>query len=452
MLDLLRLPGIAPYDIDQIDGEIIIKAKTKDDEKPMCPECGGSLYKHGRRTNVFADTPMEMMPVKVEIDRQRYRCGECRKVVIPDLDFLDEKRLATKRLVNAIMDQCLSKTFTDMSEQTGMAINTIKAIAKDLTDIIDKRIQFATPTIMGIDEVNLAGGMRCVITNLGTHTLYDMLEKRTQDALIPYFAQMPDKDKVEWVCTDMWRPFKKSFAPAFPNATLIIDKFHVVKMASEALDTERKKFQKDLDKDARVFVKKSLRWLILRRPADLSDKEAYALSIIKEKLPELGVAYDLKEAFYRIYDEPDKESAQAAFEAWANVVPKEMKDFVKAAKTVNNHFQDIFAYWDSPQPITNGYTEARNGVIKVTSRIGRGYSFDVIRAKVLYAKLARQVGAKVLTEQLQVDDVPGGAFEMISMARTFTPNRTSARVRRRVVEFGPHIPTLAKMAEDGMFE
>ncbi|VDA76627.1 Putative transposase (identified by ISEscan HMM) [Klebsiella pneumoniae] len=76
---------------------------------------------------------------------------------------------------------------------------------------------------MGIDEVNLAGGYRCVITNLATNNVFDMLEHRTQEHLKPFFKDLPDADKVEWVCTDMWRPFKRSFAQHSPNAKLVID-------------------------------------------------------------------------------------------------------------------------------------------------------------------------------------------------------------------------------------
>ncbi|MDW5792950.1 transposase, partial [Klebsiella pneumoniae] len=88
-----------------------------------------------------------------------------------------------------------------------------------------------------------------------------------------------------------------------------------------------------------------------------------------------------------IYDEPDKQSAQNAFEAWENSLPPYgMEPFKKLVKTVHNHYDDIFAYWDAPFSITNGYTEGLNGLIKMSNRLGRGYSYDIIRAKTLYSK------------------------------------------------------------------
>lgn len=424
MLDLLNLPGIAPVDLRAGNKSIIVVANVVESDLPQCPECAKPMYRHGRRTNEFADTPMQMQPVRLEISRPRYRCTSCGTMITPELTFLDEKRRATKRLVDAIRERCLGMTFHSLAEQTGLAVNTIKSIAQDLIEDLERTVRYETPVIMGIDEVNLAGGMRCVITNLATNNAFEMLEFRTQEHLKPFFKNLPDKEKVEWVCTDMWRPFKRSFSKYLPNARLVIDKFHVVAMASEALETERKKYQATLDRAERIKVKKSIRWLTLKRPQNLSPAEVEALAVVRDVIPDLAIAYDFKEAFYRIYDDPNKGSAMRAFEAWENSLPDgELNDFHALAKTVHNHYEDIFAYWDSPSRITNAYTEGLNGLTKVANRMGRGYSYEIIRAKMLYAKYARKVGSGV---------------------------RIAAKTgSSETVEYGPHIPTLVEIAESG---
>lgn len=428
MLDILCLPGIRPVDLRTQSKGITIVADVEDGDLPECSDCGTQMYRHGKRKNTFADTPMQMQPTRLEITRPRYRCATCGKTLTPELPFLDENRRATKRLVDAIRERCLGMTFNSLAHQTGLAVNTIKNIANDLIEELEQTVRYETPVIMGIDEVNLAGDYRCIITNLATNNVFQMLERRTQAYLKPFFAALPDRDKVEWVCTDMWRPFKESFGPYLPNARLVIDKFHVVRMASEAVDIERKIYQTDLAKDDRIQMKKSLRWLMLRRPDDLKPSEKRTLEEIRLNIPDLAEAYDLKEAFYRIYDEPDKESATNAFENWTEVLPtKGYKGFHKLAKTVMNHYEDIFAYWDAPTRITNSYTESLNGVVKVANRMGRGYSYEIIRAKTLYAKHARKVGSGV-RPRIHQDGQDG-----ISQA----------------VEYGPHIPTLVDMVESG---
>lgn len=434
MFDLLNLPGVKPVDLHYGNRVITVVAEVLEGPVPSCQECGGPLHRHGHRTNIFADTPMQMQPVRLEISRPRYRCIACSKISTPDLLFMDERRRATKRLVDAVRQRCLGMTFHALAEQTGVAVNTIKNIAHDLIADLERTVRYETPVIMGIDELMLAGDYRCVITNLATNNVFEMLEFRTQDHMMPFFEKLPDREKVEWICTDMWRPFKRSFSPYLPNAKLVIDKFHVVKMASEALDDERKKYQSKLSKNERVHIKKSIRWLTLKRPGNLSPAEKTALEVVRQTIPELGVAYDFKEMFFRIYDDPIKESAKRAFEAWENSLPeKELEKFHLLAKTVHNHYEDIFAYWDSPNQITNAYTECLNGLIKMANRIGRGYSYEIIRAKTLYAKEARKVGSGIRL-------LPGAESQVPTQSVSET------------VEYGPHIPTLIDLAEDGKFD
>jgi transposase len=430
MLDLLNLPGVRPVDLQSSQGVITIVAEVLETSLPACPECGKPLYRHGHRKIAFADTPQQMQPVRLEIDRPRYRCDACRKTLTLDLPFLDERRRATRRLVDAIRERCLGTTFRGLAEQTGLAVNTIKNIAQDLIEELEKTVRYETPVIMGIDELNLAGGYRCIITNLATNSVFNMLEERTKAYMKPFFRDLPDREKVEWVCTDIWPPFKESYGPYLPNARLVIDKFHVVRMASDALEEERKKHQATLDRNERLKMKKSIRWLTLKRPSSLAPQEQEALKLVRTGIPVLAEAYDFKEAFYGIYDEPDKVSAMRAFEAWESTLPGErFPKFHALARAVNNNYEDIFAYWDTPTRLTSAYPEGLNGLVKVADRMGRGYGYEIIRAKTLYAKHARKVGSMPR---------PG---EGVTSVRTTTPQSQ--------IEYGPHIPTLIELSDAG---
>jgi transposase len=132
MLDLLNLPGVRPVDLQSSQGVITITAEVIEATPPACPECSKPLYRHGHRRIEFADTPQQMQPVRLVIDRPRYRCESCGKTMTLDLPFLDERRRATQRLVGAIRERCLGMTFRGLAEQTGLAVNTIKNIAQDI--------------------------------------------------------------------------------------------------------------------------------------------------------------------------------------------------------------------------------------------------------------------------------------------------------------------------------
>ena len=434
MIDILQLVGVQPIDYRNEDGCIMITVQPSGEHLETCPECGGRLYKHGQRINHFADTPLQMQAVKIEVVRTRYRCSGCKSMITPQLSFLDEKRRATHRLIQQVRKRCLDRTFTQLAEDTGVVVNTIKNITLDFVEELERDIKFETPTIMGIDELKLMGTYRCVITNLAMNSLYDMLPERTQDTLIPYFAKLPDAEKVEWICSDMWRPFKKSFRLHLPNAKLVIDKFHVVRMASEALDTERKTLQSSLDRDARLNMKKHLRWILLRRPNSLTEDQQRILGNLEKWHPEFKEAYDLKEQFYNIYEATTKDDAIQRFHEWESSIPKYLKSFRDVAKTVNNHFEDIFTYWDAPIRITNAYTEGHNGITRVANRMGRGYTFEVLRAKMLYNKVARSI-TTLKTPSSSLKSTEG--YEGLTAFPTKQENNK--------LEYGAYIPTLVEL-------
>lgn len=105
------------------------------------------------------------------------------------------------------------------------------------------------------------------------------------------------------------------------------------------------------------------------------------------QFPVLGIAYKLKEDFYAIWEQPTKINsveAKALYDAWAKQIhPDVAEHFLSILTAFDNWGNEIFAYFDSP--ITNAYTESLNSLIRVVDRMGRGYSFDVLRAKILYS-------------------------------------------------------------------
>lgn len=226
----------------------------------------------------------------------------------------------------------------------------------------------------------------------GERTIFDMVPGRKQTDLDSYFSSMEGLDRVQWVCSDMYRPFWRSVAKYAPNATWVIDHLHVVKGANEALDTVRKGLQGSLDKKGRLELKKNLVNALRKHTQSLNAYEASALRELRggDSYTTLMTAYDLEEDFFDIYDEnpASREGAEAAFDAWSASIPKDkaFEPFRALARTVENRRECIFNYWDCPSRISNGYTECANRLINETDMKGRGYSFETLRTRMLYRR------------------------------------------------------------------
>jgi len=128
------------------------------------------------------------------------------------------------------------------------------------------------------------------------------------------------------------------------------------------------------------------RFVLLKRERTLNDQERLNLDGWTKNYPALGEAYRLKEAFYAIYEDSDSsESALRRYEAWSKDVSSEIRpyfhDLIRAFTNWQPFILNYFEY-----PVTNAYTESLHSLIRVMNRLGRGYSFEALRAKILFTE------------------------------------------------------------------
>jgi len=301
---------------------------------------------------------------------------------LPDMDIT---RMMTKRLVNYIEVESLKRTHVSIAAEVGVDEKTVRNIFRDHIQYLEVQYEFETPEWMGMDEVKLMGRPRCIITNLKERTVVDLLKGRSKKTVISYLSRLQDREQVQYVCIDMWKPYRDAVRGVLPQAVIVIDKFHVVRMANAVLDTVRRDLREGLTPKQRRTLKRD-RYILLRRGADLKPEDRLILEVWTDRFPDLGTAYRLKESFFEIYNvATNSEDAQLRYRDWKTQIPDELQPaFKEMLRTMHNWSSEIFAYFDAPSQITNGYTEAMNGVAKLTNHTGRGYSFDALRAKILY--------------------------------------------------------------------
>lgn len=354
---------------------------------PACPLCGTitQLRPYGVREQRFMDLPTHAKRVGILVGRRRFKCPACGRIAIEPLADMDEEHRMTKRLVAHVQSESLRITFAEVARQCGLDEKTVRDIFKAHTVQLAKTHKFVTPAVLGIDELHLLNKPRCVLTNVEYRTVIDLLEKRDQKTVQAYLSKIEDGHKIEIVTMDMWRPYRLAVQATLPNAVVVVDKFHIVRMANQALDKVRKDLRESLTDKKRRTLKKD-RFILLHRKRDLDDQDLFILDTWTKNFPELGQAYELKEEFFNIWDEEaDKQAAWARYTEWKKAIPAEIAGQFKDITTAVDNWQEpIFNYFDTG--MTNAYTEALNGVIKVANRNGRGYSFDAIRAKVLYSE------------------------------------------------------------------
>jgi transposase len=411
-----------------------------------CPACGESLYRHGSQRQTYLDTPMHGKRVLIELDRKRYRCKSCGKTLFEPLAVMDSKRLATTRLVQHIERHCLRKTFAELSREVGVDDKTIRHIFDDYVSSLKENVVFETPEILGIDELKIIGQYRCMLTNVEKLALFDMLPTRNKADLIAYFKTMPSKEKVKVLTMDLWNVYRQVAQDQFPGRMIVADRFHVVRMANDSIERVRKAIRKELETKARLKLKDD-RFVLLSRKHNLDEKGLEKLAAWSEQYPALGAAYEVKERFHDIYRHTSKADAMRAAEEWEASIPSNVSGaFREVRGALRSWWTEIFNHYDCP--VSNAYTESINNLAKGMNRMGRGYSFDVIRARLLFDDDARADTRTTIRKKPRkaTPSIPPTGMGRVVPSYDHLFDLDSEET---VIEYGPYIPTLVRKLEAG---
>lgn len=354
------------------------------DRCPHCPESlfAGKVYRHGTMEQEVMDLPSHGKRVGIALTRVRLRCQDCKKTFLQPVPDVDERGTMTVRLVRYIEEQSLKKTFTAVADEVGLVVNTVRNVFMSHVEHLDSTTIFETPARLGIDEVFLLKKPRAVFTNLEQRTMIGMLPDRLKRSVTRHLHTLAG-DRVKVVAIDMCRSYKEAVKEVLPNAALVVDKFHVVRMANRCLEDVRKSFREGLEsRDRRKLMHD--RFVLLKRNRDLDDTQRRTLAEWQERFPKLTTAYKVKEDFFDLWDAKNRFLAAEAFRAWEYGITD--TDMLRAYQPLltawRNWEQEILAYFEHRE--TNAVTEALNGIARRIERDGRGYSFEVMRAKMLF--------------------------------------------------------------------
>ena len=168
------------------------------------------------------------------------------------------------------------------------------------------------------------------------------------------------------VCIDMSPGFIKGVGDSLPNASITFDKFHAVKIVNEAVDQVRRAEQK------RQFVLRGTRYLWLRNPDNLSERQQATLEELPKRHLKTARAYQIRLAFQEFYDQPSPEEGVAFLKKWYFwATHSRLEPIIDAAHTIKRHWDGILRWFDSK--IANGLIEGINSLIQAAKAKARGY-------------------------------------------------------------------------------
>jgi transposase len=238
---------------------------------------------------------------------------------------------------------------------------------------------------IGIDEVSWRKGQR-YLTLVADHQRRQIVwgaEGASATVADDFYAELGSERcaRIEAVSMDMGPGYAKSTRANAPQAIICIDSFHVAKLGGDALDDVRREYWNELrlmgDQDAaRRF--KDARWALLKRPENLTDRQALTLKALKAAGGKVARAYELKEALRGIFapglSVDDVGELLARFCSRAS--RSRMPPFLRLARTIRKHQDGILAAMRLG--VTNARAEALNNKVRLITR--RAYGFHSAHA------------------------------------------------------------------------
>jgi transposase len=241
---------------------------------------------------------------------------------------------------------------------------------------------------IAVDETSARRGHRYVtnVLDCDGRGLLLMVEGRSAHAL-GSFAQAlrehgGDPAQIQAIAMDMSPAFLKGAAEHFPQAQIVFDKFHVMQLAGQALDSVRRQLQQD---GAQL---KGALWSLRGNAWNLSLQRQKQRQALCSQYTKLGRAMTLRDTLQTIYASPDQLTAESQLHWWCAWASRSrLEPFRSLAKTVRQHWQGILAYFHTG--LTSAAIEAVNGIIQLAKRIARGFrNFAYFRAAA-YLRAAR---------------------------------------------------------------
>lgn len=293
------------------------------------------------------------------------------------MSFAEPRRSYAKSFARYALELSRLMTIKDVAHHLGVSWDVIKEIQQQ-----DLQRRFGKPKLkhlrqIAIDEISVGKGHRyvTVVLDLQSGAVVHVGEGKGGDALTAFWKRLRSSGaKIEAVATDMSPAYIEAVSTHLPKASLVFDRFHVMKLFNDKLSDLRRELHREATDGLHKEVLKGTRWLLLKRPENLDPKRnepARLEEALRLNRP-LATAYYLKEQLAEAWEQEDEQEARAFLLDWiAQAESSGVRMLHKFAKTLRAHAWGILAWYD--HPISTGPLEGTNNKIKTMKRQAYGF-------------------------------------------------------------------------------
>lgn len=244
---------------------------------------------------------------------------------------------------------------------------------------------------IGVDEIQWQRGHKYLTVvyqiDAGRRRLLWVGEDRKEKTLLRFFHWLGEErsTSIRFICSDMWKPYLRVIGKKATEAIHVLDRYHIMSHFSKAIDEVRASEAKRLVADGYEPILKRTRWVLLKRPAHLTEKQDIRLAdLLKYNLRTVR-AYLLKEDFQRFWGYVSPYWAGDFLDAWCTkTMRSKIEPMKRVARMLRAHRELILNWFRARGEISAGIVEGFNNKAKLTTRKAYGYRSARVAEVALY--------------------------------------------------------------------
>ena len=389
--------------IDNIDYKII---EAKLSYEPLyCLKCGcvfdndNTYEKNGFKTSDILMLDVANYGCILRLHKQRFICHSCNKKFFATTKIVDEGCFISNQVKYAIALELKNKiSEKDIAKRYRVSPNTVERIIDSYYET-KKLYKHHLPEVLSFDEFKSVksadGAMSFHMVDGKTGKTIDIVEDRRLNSLLTYFSYYTHKarSKVKLIVIDMYSPYISLIKVMFPNAEIIIDKFHLTQLISTSLNKTRIALMK---KDKKNYNKLKRYWRLILKPRnelDISKWRKYrcfdslmtqqdVVNYLINTSEKLRQTYEVYQNILSAIQSNDYLELKKALNTQNDKISNYMKTSIKTLKKYLPYIKNTLS-----NPYHNGFVEGNNNFIKVIKRIAFGFrSFRRFKARIMICK------------------------------------------------------------------
>lgn len=369
-----------------IDGmeALIIDIVPRRNSLPICPECNKRRKMYDRQPQrLFEYIPIWAFKVYFRYAPRRVACPD-HGVKVEALPWAYGKERMTYSYQVYLTRWAKRLSWKETADIFETSWDTVfRAVKFVVAYGLDHR-NLEGVTEIGVDEISVFKGHKYLTLvyqlNAGTRRLLWSGSERKAKTLLRFFREFGKErsNRIKFVCSDMWAPYLKVIAKKAPNALNILDRFHIMRKFNEAIDEIRREEITQFKTENQNNVLNKGRWLLLRRPENLSEKQTIKMGeLLKLNLRSIK-GYLLREDFQRFWDYQRPYVASKFLENWVTrTLQTDLEPMKKVARMLRKHKPMILNWFKSKNRLSSGAVEGLNLKAKLTMR--KAYGFKTLK-------------------------------------------------------------------------